>query len=104
MELAGLSGFRVWRTVVLSVNEECSTCPKKFDAIANIDYLNLPSEQKKQQVLTLWDDDDKKEGRYDYAVSAYTVQGRESERSNEVTARRVSPPSAPGCLTATSGD
>ena len=103
-ELAGLSGFRVWRREALPADDECPTCPKKFNSIADIDFLNLPAEQKKQRVLTFWDDDDKKEVRYVYAVTSYTAQGRESKKSNHVSVRWISPPPSPACLNAHPGD
>ena len=104
MEVAGLSGFRVWRREVLPSDDECPTCPKKFDSIADIDFLSLPAAQKKQRVLTFWDDEDKKDVRYGYAVTSYTVQGRESDKSNSVTITWMNPPSAPGCVKGHPGD
>lgn len=101
---AGLGGFRVWQWVRQAGEEKCPTCPKQYKVIADIDFQALTAQQKEKDRITFWDEQKKTEGEYSYQVTSYTTQGVESQPSNPVVIRWLSPLPAPVRVNTTSGD
>ncbi len=103
-QLSGLAGFRVWRRIVAPDDDACPTCPEKYDTIAEIDYQTLQSRQEGKEIITFWDDEKKKEEQYRYVVTSFTIQGRESGRSNRVAITWVEPLPPPDFLSPLPGN
>jgi len=103
-DLTNIGGFTVQRRIVGREEDECPTCPEKYDHLATIDYQTLQIRGKESDVVRFWDTTDKKPVRYRYRVITSTGQGISSGPSNVVTIAWASPPPPPQHLTAESED
>lgn len=81
--LTNLLGFRIFRQTN-SLGQISSTCPPKFDLVAEID-LDFPRATRVQDGVVIWKDETIKPGQeYIYLVIAYNIFKRASPESNQV--------------------
>ena len=93
--LKELSGFLLFRRLLLPANLDCEACPGAYAQLARID-LDYLREARRVGDLFLFDDHDLKLGQsYQYKVRSFSADGAQSLDSNRAHRTAVTPPLPP---------
>ncbi len=89
-----ISGFKVWR-LAQKIGEECENCEDKKALYANVDFQNPSNATIEKGQVTYTDPAVTPGNVYNYSVSVYNLQGKEGQRSDDVTVTLEEPPPPP---------